>query len=118
MRPKAAVSASATMLKRFMAALPSSGIEIELQRRLAENLGARRSVRHRIIEPVDRGLIGKLALVANEGAVARPYQTIRPGDAEQLARIIDRLRSKPIAARHLDPSAALVDRAQQRLEAL
>src|SRR5947207_10185148 len=106
------------MPKRVMAcASDSLAVEIELERRLAENLGARRRVRHRIVEPVDRGLIGKLALVADEGTIARPHQAIGPGDAKKFTGIVDRFRSKPIAARHLDPGAALVDRAQQRLEA-
>jgi len=57
-----------------------------------------RRVRHAFVQPVDRGLIGKLALVADEGTVARPNQAIGARDANKLTCVIYGLRAKPIAA--------------------
>src|ERR1041384_4271270 len=93
-------------------------VEIKLQRGLAENLAARLGVRHRTVEPVDRGLVGKLPFVTDERAVARPHQAIGPRGPEKLARVVLRLRPEPVAARQLHPGAALFDGLKEPLEAL
>src|SRR5277367_6673657 len=97
---------------------PSAAVEVEPARRRAEYLFTRDGVGDGVDQPVDRGLVGELAFMADEGAVARPYQPVRAGDAQQLARILPGLRPEPVAAGNLDPGAALVDGLQQALEAV
>src|SRR5439155_6832834 len=93
-------------------------VEIKPARCCAKYFRTRGRVRNGIDQPVDRGPIRELALMADEGAVARPHQPVGTGDAEQLARILLCLGPEPVAAGHLDPGAARVDGAQQRLETL
>src|SRR5215472_3859959 len=97
---------------------PSLAVEIELQRGFTENLGAGRRIGHAFSEPVDRRPIRELALVADERAIAGPYQTVGTGGAQKLARVGDRGRAEPIATGCLHPRAAFVDRAQQCLETI
>src|SRR5262249_13851758 len=90
----------------------------KLQGGLAEDLATRVRIGNTADQPVDRLLIAHLRLETDEWAIARPDQAIGAGDADELARVVRGGRTEPIAGRHLDPGAALVDRPQQRLEAV
>src|SRR3954465_5625074 len=63
-------------------------VEIEFACGGAKNLGTRGGVGDRVIQPVDRGLIRKLTLMADKRAVARPHQPVRASDTEQFACIV------------------------------
>src|SRR5580704_8255647 len=93
-------------------------VEVEIARGCAKNLCPRGRVGNGIDQPVDGGLIGEMALMADKRAVARPHQPIGAGDADKLARILRSLWPEPVAAGHFHPGAPPVDRAQQRLEAV
>src|SRR4051794_21024340 len=89
----------------------SRAIEVELVGGRAKNF-ARAAASGMASMPVDGGPIWKLVLVADERAVARPYQPVGARKPEKLAGIFARLWPEPVAAGHLDPGAATLDRPQ------
>ena len=69
-------------------------VEIELERRLTEDFCARRRIGDGADQPIDGGAMGEFALMADEGAVACPYQPLGTGDTQQLPGV-NGLRPEP-----------------------